>query len=665
MGKHLAPPKNKHLRTEEKKERRLPELKELIQSLWNKDLKILDTEKEHRHRHPRGFTAAEALLIAASSVVMLLVWLLPSSGWFRVLTFAAAALFAGFPVIRDAAESVINGELLESDVLMTLGAVAAFCIKEYPTAIFILILYRVALAVEAYALSEKQRYLETILSVLPEEACLETAEGTERTKPENINVGDVVIVAPGEKIPLDGIVTEGMSSVDTSPLTAEKAPRTVSVGSAAVSGCINLTNTIRLRVMRPFDQSTVRCAVDRISTEGKRRSELEKQAFRAARALTPLVLLLALLIAVIPPIVSGEGWSEWIGRGILFVCLSCSLALTASVPLAFLGGLGSAARWGIFVNGAACLEKLSKAETFVFEKTGAITEGRFSVVEVFPNRISEKELLAIAATAESKSRHPIARALRQASEVALPEDDSVLQIEEIPGRGISAFVGGRHVYVGNAMLLTEHEIEFTAPSRGGTVIHVAVDGGYAGHIILSDKVKEGAFDAIEGLRANGVTNTIMFTGDVRAAARPVAASLNFDMVKPELTPNAKVSAIEYLMATKGSGTSLAFVCGGASDLQVLQRADVGITIGALRSGDALAVADISVMGDDIRRIPLVLRIARSVRRTAVKAILAALVSKTALLLLGALGIVSIWLAMLCELVVLCYTVWISLNAFKL
>ena len=664
MGKHVAPPKNKHVKVRETQKRSLPDLRELIKSVLNIDLKTLGIEKVQRRRHERGFTAPEVIQIAASSVLMMLVWLIPTAGWLRVLSFAAVVIFAGFPIILDAAESVINGELLESDVLMTLGAVVAFCLGEYPTAIFIMIIHRVALAVEAYALSEKQRYLDNILSVLPREACVETAEGTEHTSPESVNVGDILIVSPGEKIPLDGVVTEGLSALDTSPLTAETAPRTVAPGSVAVSGCINLTNTLKIRVMRPFAESTVRCALDMISTEGKKRSDTEKQAFGAARLITPVVLFLGLLIALVTPIVSG-GWKEWIGRGILFVCLSGSVSLTASVPLSFLGGLGSAARWGIFANGGACLEKLSKAETFVFDKTGAITEGRFTVTDVEPVRISEKELLAIAAAAESRSSHPIAQALRLACEGELPEEDENLQIEEIPGRGVSAFIGGKHVYVGNSMLLTDHDIDFSAPSRSGTVIHVAVDGVYAGHIILTDKVKEGAFDAIEGLRANGVTNAIMFTGDVRSVARSVAASLNFDMVRPELTPKAKISAVEYLMATKGSGTSLAFVCAGNSDLPAMERADVGIAMGALRYGNALATADVSVMGDDIRRLPLALRISRAVRRTALNIILVSLAVKAALLLLGALGIMSIWLAMLCELIVLCYTVFLSLRTFNL
>lgn len=664
MGKHVAPPKNKHVKVRETQKRSLPDLRELIKSVLNKDLKALGMEKVQRRRHERGFTAPEVIQIAASSVLMMLVWLIPTAGWLRVLSFAAVVIFAGFPIILDAAESVINGELLESDVLMMLGAVVAFCLGEYPTAIFIMIIHRVALAVEAYALSEKQRYLDNILSVLPREARVETAEGTELISPESVNVGEILIVSPGEKIPLDGVVTEGMSALDTSPLTAETAPRTVAPGSVAVSGCVNLTNTLKIRVMRPFAESTVRCALDMISTEGKKRSDTEKQAFGAARLITPVVLFLGLLIALVPPIVSG-GWKEWIGRGILFVCLSGSVSLTASVPLSFLGGLGSAARWGIFANGGACLEKLSKAETFVFDKTGAITEGRFTVTDVEPVRISEKELLAIAAAAESRSSHPIAQALRLACEGELPEEDENLQIEEIPGRGVSAFIGGKHVYVGNSMLLTDHDIDFSAPSRNGTVIHVAVDGVYAGHIILTDKVKEGAFDAIEGLRANGVTNAIMFTGDVRSVARSVAASLNFDMVRPELTPKAKISAVEYLMATKGSGTSLAFVCAGNSDLPAMERADVGIAMGALRYGNALATADVSVMGDDIRRLPLALRISRAVRRTALNIILVSLAVKAALLLLGALGIMSIWLAMLCELIVLCYTVFLSLRTFNL
>lgn len=664
MGKHVAPPKNKHLKAREKQERSLPDLNERIKSLLHIDLKILGTEREE-HRHQCGFTAPEVLQIAASSVVMLLVWLIPTTGWLRVLTFAAAAIFAGFPVILDAAKSIINGELLESDVLITLGAVAAFCVKEYPTAIFIMIIHRVALIVEAYALSEKQRYLDGIMSVLPTEAWVETAEGTERTAPENVNVGDTLVVRAGEKIPLDGVVTEGLSSLDTSPLTAETAPRTVTVGSVAVSGCVNLTNTIKVRVMRPFEESTVRCALNMIGTEGKKRSDMEKQAFGAARLITPVVLLLGILLAVVPPLVSGGGWMEWIKRGILFFCLSCSAALTASVPLAFLGGLGSAARWGVFANGGVCLEKLSKAETFVFDKTGAITEGRFTITEIVPEQMSEDELLTLAAAAESQSSHPIAQALRLACKDGLPEDGKITQIEELPGKGVKAMIGEHCVEVGNSLLLDDHEVQIRVPSRSSSVIYVLVDDNYAGYIELFDKVKEGAFDAIEGLRANGVTNTVMFTGDVRTVAKSVASSLNFDMVKPELTPKAKISAVEYLMVTKGSGTSLAFVCAGISDLAAMERADVGIAMGALRYGNVLTCADLSVMGDDIRRIPLALRIARSVRRTALNNILVALAAKAALLLLGALGIVSIWFAMLCELLALCYAVFLSLKTFKL
>lgn len=667
MGKHLAPPKNKHLKETKTEKKSLPgvNVKELIKNFWTKDEAEQKETILHRHRRERGFTAQEVLLVGASSLLFFVVWLLPTSGWLRIVTYAIAALFAGFPVILDAAESVINGELFESDVLMSFGAIVAFCIGEYPTAVFIMIIYRMCLVIEAYAISEKQRYLDSIRSVLPDSARLETAEGAEITEPEHVNVGDIVIVAPGEVIPLDGIVSAGTSAIDTSPLTAEKTSRAVAEGSVAVSGCINLTNPIKIQVMRTFEESTVCRALDMISSGGDKRAETEKLAFRTAHVLTPIVLVLALLTAILPPVLNGGGWIEWIGRGVLFICLSGSISLTASVPLAFLGGLGSAARYGVFADGAACLEKLAKTETFVFEKTGAITEGKFKVIDVMPVNMSEKELLTIAATAESKSNHPIAHALRLACEAAIPEEDDVMEIEDIPGRGVSAFIGDRHVYVGNAMLLLEHDITFMTPNKNGTIIYVAVDNEYAGHIILNDKVKDGAFDAIEGLRANGVLNTVMLTGDVRAVARPIASALNFDMVKPELNPNAKVAAVEYLMATKGSGTSLAFVCSGTSDLPALERADVGIAVGALRTGNALNTADVSLMGEDIRKIPLLLRIARSVKRVSMNAILTVLAVKAALMLLGALGAISIWLAMLCDMLVLCYVIYISLRTFRI
>ena len=465
-----------------------------------------------------------------------------------------------------------------------------------------------------------------------------------------MQVGDTIIVEPNEVIPLDGEVLEDMTAVDVSPLTGRAGTRTVNAGGAAMSGCINITRTIRIRVTREFKDSTVRRLCDIAANTASVRSGQERFTARFARIYTPAAAIFALVIAVLPPLFGGE-WVKWMGRALTVLVLSSPCAMAVSVPLAYSAGIRRAARSGMYAKAAQDIESFTKTDTIVFDKTGTVTEGRFTVTEVFPESMSEQELLNIAATAESCSRHPIARSLREAGSIR-PSEGEVLEIEDIPGRGVSAFINGHHVYVGNAALLEEHGINFSVPSRPGAAIHVAVDNVYAGHIMIADRIKDGAFDALEELRAQGVKSLVMLTGDVRSAAKTVAASLNFDMVKAELTLDGKITAVEYMLSKKATGACLAFVGDGVGDAPVMSHADIGIALGAVNEYPAIETADVVLMDEDIRALPEARSLCRSVTDTAGQNILLSLAAKAILVVLGIFGVINIWIAALAELCVL-------------
>lgn len=417
-----------------------------------------------------------------------------------------------------------------------------------------------------------------------------------------------------------------------------------------MSGSINLTRTIRIKVTRKFKDSTVRRLCDIAANTADVRSGQERFTARFARIYTPAAVIFALVIAVLPPLFGGE-WVKWMGRALTVLVLSSPCVMAVSVPLAYSAGIRRAACSGMYAKAAQDIESFTKTDTIVFDKTGTVTEGRFAVTEVFPESMSEQELLNIAATAESCSRHPIARSLREAGNVK-PSDGEVLEIEDISGRGVSAFIDGHHVYVGNAALLEEHGINFSVPSRPGAAIHVAVDNVYAGHIMIADRIKDGAFDALEELRAQGVKSLVMLTGDVRSAAKTVASSLNFDMVKAELTLDGKITAVEYMLSKKATGACLAFVGDGVGDAPVMTHADIGIALGAVNEYSAIDAADVVLMDEDIRALPEARSLCRSVTDTAGQNILLSLAAKAILVVLGVFGVINIWIAALAELCVL-------------
>ena len=613
-------------------------------------------QRRRQHAEPKDgerekpkFSGMRLLLLAAGFVLLIAALFLPKDGWIRIALSAAAFLLAGYDVLEDAVKSVIHGQILDERLLITLASIAGFCIGEFAGAAAVMLCFRAGEMLQDTAEERSRKTAEALEETLPRMARVQRGDEVTELAPDEVQVGDTIIVEPNEVIPLDGEVLEDMSAVDISPLTGRAGTRTVNAGGAAMSGSINLTRTIRIKVTRKFKDSTVRRLCDIAANTADVRSGQERFTARFARIYTPAAVIFALVIAVLPPLFGGE-WVKWIGRGLTVLVLSSPCAMAVSVPLAYSAGIRRAARSGMYAKAAQDIESFTKTDTIVFDKTGTVTEGRFTVTEVFPESMSEQELLNIAATAESCS-HPIARSLREAGNVK-PSDGEVLEIEDISGRGVSAFIDGHHVYVGNAALLEEHGINFSVPSRPGAAIHVAVDNVYAGHIMIADRIKDGAFDALEELRAQGVKSLVMLTGDVRSAAKTVASSLNFDMVKAELTLDGKITAVEYMLSKKATGACLAFVGDGVGDAPVMTHADIGIALGAVNEYSAIDAADVVLMDEDIRALPEARSLCRNVTDTAGQNILLSLAAKAILVVLGVFGVINIWIAALAELCVL-------------
>lgn len=624
MSKHLPPPKNKHVRPAEQKH-----------------MPRASAEKTERESlKDKSLSASLVLPVVFAALLLIAALFLPTEGWIRMVSFLLPTLLAGFELFRRTVEKFLARDIPSEELIVTAACAASFAIGEYPAGALIMILYRLEELMAVFAV-QKSRAGDGELSALRiEKANLEKPEGIVTVRTEQVAVGDILIVSPDEQIPVDGVIIDGMTSIDASAITGDPSPLTVAEGSTVLSGCVNLSRNIRLRAVRSYEDSAAERISEAIREASARRSRYEVFLSRFARIFTPAVFFLALIIGVVVPAFNGQ-WREWIRRAVIFLVASGSCGLALSIPVALYGGILSASRRGIYVQGFCFLEALSRAETMIFDKTGTITEGRYTVTEVFPENVNELLLLKIAALAEGDSQHPIARALREAGGISGEDAANVVQVEQLPGMGVSAFVDKRHVYVGNASLLEEHSIPYKVPNRGGAAIHVAVDNIYWGCILLSDKIKEGAFDVVESIRHEGVRNLVLLTGDVRSISRTIASSLNFDMVKSELQPAGKVSAVEYLMAAKGDSSTLAFVGDAESDEEALSRADVGIAVGAVDEEGAFEKADILVMSEDIRRLPVLMKLARQCADTVRQNIALVLLAKLVILLLGVIGLLPV------------------------
>lgn len=598
------------------------------------------------HDHGHSDIKKDVLLIAISAVAFIAVWIVTAkvSGmkpWLVTVLFLVPYLIVGFDTIKDAAAKLIRGKLLEEDFLMVIASVGALCIGEYPEAVAVMLFYRVGECFEHYAVGKSRRSIAELMDIRPDYACVEVDGELRHIDPEKVRIGTIIIVSPGERIPLDGIIMDGGSTVDTSALTGESMPREVAVGQFVNSGYINLTGVIRVRVTSSFRDSTVSKVLELVEHSASRKSKQEALITRFARVYTPVVVGLAVALLIIPSVITGE-WSEWLRRALVFLVVSCPCALVVSVPLSFFGGLGGASRRGILIKGSNYLEALAKASTVVMDKTGTVTEGSFSVTGAEPVGISSADLITLAAAAESYSNHPIAYSLRRACQ-QMPDSELITDVREIPGRGIQANVCGKKVLVGNSALMVSNGIKPRKAESHSSVVHVAADGIYAGYIIIDDRIKDGAKDAVRELYELGVEKTVMLTGDADATGRAVAEALGVNDVMTELMPGDKVTAVEELLREKHTGT-LVFVGDGVNDAPVLARSDVGVAMGVLGSDSAIEAADIVLMDDDIRKLPLALRICKRTVSIAKQNIWFSLAVKFVIMLLGALGVVGMGVA---------------------
>ena len=584
--------------------------------------------------------------IVLSAVLLAVSVLLPAEGPLRLAVFLVPYAVIGWDVLWRAVRNIARGQVFDENFLMSVATIGAFFTGEYPEAVFVMLFYQVGELFQSYAVGKSRQSIASLMDIRPDYANLERNGALEEVDPEEVAVGDVIVVKAGEKIPLDGVVLEGASALDTAALTGEALPRDVAPGDDVISGCINQTGLLRVQVTKPFGQSTVAKILDLVENSSSKKARAEHFITKFARYYTPAVVFAALALAVIPSLVTGA-WGEWIHRALIFLVISCPCALVISVPLSFFGGIGGASRAGILVKGSNYLEVLARTEVVVFDKTGTLTRGVFNVTAVHPEECPERRLLELAALAECWSDHPIARSIKDAWGLPL-DQDRVSGVEELAGRGVRCTVDGHTICAGNDKLMDEIGVKWHPCHRVGTTIHVASDGVYLGHIVISDEIKSDAKAAVAALREEGVDRTVMLTGDAKAVGEAVAADLGLDEVHTQLLPGGKVDRVEELLSQKSPKGALAFVGDGINDAPVLSRADVGIAMGALGSDAAIEAADVVLMDDKPSKIAVAIGIARKTLRIVRQNIVFALAVKALVLILGAAGLANMWEAVFAD-----------------
>jgi len=576
---------------------------------------------------------------------------LPSQ-WLVFLIYLIPYLVIGYDIVYKAVRNISHGQVFDENFLMMVATFGAFGVKEYSEAVAVMLFYQVGELFQNYAVGKSRQSISDMMNICPEYANIEEDGVLTQVDPDDVEVGTIIVVKPGERIPLDGIVTEGTSMIDTAALTGESVPRRATVGDEIISGCVNGSSTIKVKVTKAFEDSTVARILELVENASSKKAKVENFITRFAKYYTPVVTIGAVILAILPPLILGGGWADWIQRACIFLVISCPCALVISVPLGFFGGIGASSKIGILVNGSNYLEAVAEMTTIVFDKTGTLTKGEFKVSEVQPsadknNTIGKEELLEIAAYGEGYSNHPIANSIREAYGKTLSME-RVTDTEEIAGHGIHTFIDGREVYIGNAKLMDAQNIAYTENKTAGTVVYVACNNVFAGSIVISDTVKEGSKDAIRDMKQVGVKKTVMLTGDRQAAADAVAAELGIDEVHAELLPADKVGQVEKLLGAQNEKERLAFVGDGINDAPVLTRADIGIAMGSMGSDAAIEAADIVLMDDDIRKIASLVKIARKTLGIVKQNIVFALAVKALVLLLGALGMANMWEAVFAD-----------------
>lgn len=632
--------------------------------------------EHHHHEHGDGGLRGKLLLIAATVFLLIAAVIVEHNTslatWQLLLVYLVPYLLIGHDTLGEALEGIAKGDMFNEDFLMSVATIGALCIgflpgaeTQFPEAVFVMLFFQVGELFEGYAEGRSRESISHLMDIRPDVANVERDGTVESVKPEDVRVGETIVVCPGEKIPLDGIIVEGTTSLNTIALTGESCPREVEEKDEVVSGCINLTGVIRVKTTKTFGESTVSKIIRLVESADENKSRSESFITRFAHVYTPIVVFAALALAFIPPFFSADGYatafSTWLYRALIFLVVSCPCALVISVPLSFFGGIGAASRRGILIKGSGYMDTLANLGTVVFDKTGTLTHGEFAVEAVHPSDFDEHELLHLAAHVEHFTTHPIGAALRNAFPSEAIDGCKIEEVEEITGRGIRAKVSGRTVCVGNGKMMEDIGLEAHNCHLAGTIIHVAVNGKYAGHIVINDKIKEDSAEAITSLKRLGVEKTVMLTGDREAVGKNVAERLGLDEYHAELLPADKVAHVERLIREKAEGKSLAFVGDGINDAPVLKRADVGIAMGALGSDAAIEAADVVLMDDKPSKISTAIDIARRTIHIARENVVFAIGVKVAVLLLATVGLGNMWMAVFADVGV---TVLAVLNAMR-
>ncbi len=600
-------------------------------------------------------------IIIGAAVLATAVLLSLNNEWLQIALFIISYIIVGGDVVKRAVKNIFKGQVFDENFLMSIATIGAFFIGEYPEGVAVMLFYQVGELFQSYAVGKSRKSIASLMDIRPDYANVKKGDELVKVDPDEVQIGDIIVIKAGEKIPLDGKVIEGSSMIDTSALTGESVPRKVEVGSDILSGCININGVIIVEVTKEFGESTVSKILDLVENASSKKSNSEQFITKFARYYTPVVVIIAVFLAIIPPLViDGATFSDWIYRALAFLVVSCPCALVISIPLSFFGGIGGASKKGVLVKGSNYLEALAETEIVVFDKTGTLTKGVFNVQEIHPEGVSKEELLELTAHAESYSNHPISLSLKRAYSKEI-DNERILDVEEISGHGVIATVDGKKVMAGNIKLMKMMDIPYFKGELIGTIVHVAVNNKYIGYIVIADEVKEDSAQAIKELKAANIKQTVMLTGDNKSIGSKVAKELGLDKVYAELLPADKVEKLEELFSQKSKKGKLAFVGDGINDAPVLARADIGIAMGGLGSDAAIEAADVVIMTDEPSKIATTMKISKKTLKIAHQNIVFAIGIKIIVLILSAFGITTMWAAIFADVGV---TIIAVLNAFR-